>query len=140
MVPKSTGDKVISPAKPDHTPHFKVGDELVCCDGSTTNVIEVKGEVIFCDDGFYRYDRDYPLERGRVTGSHSWPPHPKTIAEFHPLRHPMEVIQALACCPTFTRTFCYSGGEKTYDADQLMRQVCENLDKLIHFKLTEEVL
>jgi len=123
---------------------FFEGDRFVCCDGSIATVISVnrmKGyENFLGSDGFHRYDRDHELERGRVTGTHSWPPHPKTVAATHPLKHPKEVCEALSKMPKFSRTTIISKGETQYDASKLMRTICETMDKLIHHEKTGEIL
>ena len=119
---------------------FHVGETHVCCDGSIFTVLSTSGDTFLGSDGYHRYDRDHELERGRITGTHSWPPHPKTVAEFHPLTHPKEVVKALASCPDFGHQSVHISGETVYNSQKLMRQVCENLDKIIHYKKTGKIL
>ena len=123
---------------------FFVGDVLTCVDGTVTTVVSVSRDLHYesflCDDGIHRYDRDHETDRGRVTGTRSFPPHPKTIAKFHPLKNPREVMNALASCPEINRRLVTGGGKTRYDSGRLMRQVCENLDKIFHYEKTKEVL
>lgn len=127
-VPYSEGSPVAT--APTFNRTFNLSDQLTCCDGSIIKVIEINHSTFLGDDGITRYDRDHPLGRGRVTGTRSWPPHPKSIASGHPLRHPQHVVAALASCPTFTHKISYIGGKCVYDSDALMQQVCENLDTI----------
>jgi hypothetical protein len=140
-LPKSVGSPVLTNQVSSKEQRIiNVGDELICCDGSIIKVHSVDGETFLGSDGIHRYDRDYPLERGRVTGSQSWPPHPKTIAKYHPLTHTKEVLKALSSCPTFTSSTMFSKGKILYNSEELMKQICINLDKIIHYELTNEIL
>lgn len=134
MVPYSIGHPAGGTPDPKYKKLFAVGDTLTCCDNSITKVISLHGDTFLCDDGIYRYDREYFSERGRVTGTNTWPPHPKTIAEHHPLCHPKQVVAALASLPKIHRITSYTGGKVVYDSESLMRQVCENLDKIFEFE------
>lgn len=139
-IPYSEGDTVATRSDPKHTRLFNIGDELECCDGSIITVHSVIGETFLGSDGVTRYDREHYLEHGRVTGTHSWPPHPKTIASGHPLTYPKEVVAALANCPSFGHQIVSRAGKREYDSAAMMKQICENLDAMFHMKKTGEVL
>lgn len=113
---------------------YFVGDTFTCVDGTILTVHEVKRtpyyECFMGSDGIWRYDRAHPYDNGRPTGTRTFPPSPKHVAEGHPLKHPRKVMEALEKLPNFGRQIQTSNGRVIYDTSKSVEAICRILDHL----------
>lgn len=79
-----------------YQPMFLVGESYLTLEGKTVTIVEENREryyqCVMGDDGKWRWDREGKFERGRVTGTASYPPNPDNFINGSWLVHPTYIV------------------------------------------------